>query len=281
MVSQIIRPSQLAFDSNSNFNYLRDVYEDCLNRYRVSNIYSDWKEAQIAIKKGRKVLESQDEIDTYIAFYGAQHYYKLEAAFDALNISSIDSQELEIFCYGCGAGTEPLSLFSYCQEKQINLDIKTLTLIEPSRIALDRGFEYITNRALQNEKSDQIEIKKIYKTLGDLEENDIASESETLKLHLFSNVLDIKEIDLKSLCSLINNTQVGTNYFICVNPYNSESRSRIDSFYDELSNFFNLSDISTNYQDIFGKKVWMMNSGQYKDNHTVYRYHKIFQAVST
>jgi hypothetical protein len=96
-----------------------------------------------SINNGRKILESDEEVDTYIAFYGAQHYYKLMEAFDAIDMSKFCDRELEIFSYGCGAATDICSLISYCRSKQIKLPFKNLTLIEPSRIALQRGIEYI------------------------------------------------------------------------------------------------------------------------------------------
>jgi hypothetical protein len=228
MVSQLLRISPI----KPSFDYIIDIYEVCLKRYlqnpkNVSNALN-------SINNGRKILLSNEEVDTYIALYGAHHYYKLVEAFDALDISKFDEQQLEIFSYGCGAATDTCSLISYCRSKQINLPFKNLTLIEPSRFAIKRGVEYI-NQALSPEELGEIKIKEIYKTLNELEENDISSESENLKLHVFSNVLDIEEINLHNLTSLIKKTQKGDNYFICINPKNLESISRIDDFYSELS----------------------------------------------
>jgi hypothetical protein len=273
MVSQLLRVSPV----KPNFDYIKDVYEVCLERYlRNSKNVSN---ALNSINNGRKILISDEEVDTYIAFYGALHYYKLVEAFDALDMSRLRDQQLEIFSYGCGAATDTCSLISYCRSKQINLPFKKLTLIEPSQFALERGVRYI-KQALSPEEFDKIKIKQIYKTLDKLEENDIDSESENLQLHIFSNVLDIEEINLRILTSLIRKTQKGDNYFICINPKNSESISRIDDFHRKSSNLVNSSNISINDEDITGKNIWMMKSSRY-ENRSIPRYHRIFKTDAT
>lgn len=273
MVNQITRVNSVP----SCFEYITNVYEPSLSKYQNNNNYSSWKDAQNAIEKGRKILEFDEEVDTYIAFYGAHHYYKLVEAFEALNISRFNSGELEIFSYGCGAATATCSLISYCRERQTKLPFQGLTLIEPSRISLNRGVEYI-EQALFSEESDRINIQRIYKIISQLKKSDLASNSKAAKLHLFSNILDVKQIDLRLLASLIRETQSGTNYFICVNPKNKESKDRIDNFYNNLSNSFTITDIDTNDEDITGKLIWMMNRNKYTSSRPICRYHRIFKA---
>jgi hypothetical protein len=269
MVSQLPRVSSVKPD----FNYIKDIYKVCLERYlknpqTVSNALN-------SLNNGRKILESDEEVDTYIAFYGAHHYYKLVEAFDALDLSTFCDRQLEIFSYGCGAATDTCSLISYCRSKQINLLFKNLSLIEPSKIALKRGIEYI-KESLSDEEYQEIKINQVNKYLNDLEEQDVMSECMALKVHVFSNILDIQEIDLKNLALMLKNTQKGSNYFICINPKNSESKSRIDDFYNKLSDLFELLDISINDQDITNKEIWMMKTCRY-ENRSIPRYHRIFK----
>ena len=269
MVSQLSRVNSV----KPNFNYIRDVYEVCLERYRQNprkdSITFD------SIARGRKALEFEEEVDAYIAFYGAHHYYKLVETFDALNISQFGDSKIDIISYGCGAATDTCSLISYCQSQHINLPFKNLKLIEPSRIALNRGVKYI-QQALSPQEQNKIEIDKVYKYLNDLEKNDVYVKSENPKLHIFSNVLDLKEINLDYIASLIHNTHSGTDYFICVNPKNSESIKRIDGFYQNMSNLFELQNISINDKKITGKNIWMMKAGRY-ENYPIHRYHRIFK----
>ncbi len=273
MVSQLEKISPVN-PVNPDFNYIKDVYEVCLKKYLANP--KTVSSALRLIDHGRKILQYNEEVDTYIAFYGAQHYYKLIEAFNALDMSIFCDQKLEIISYGCGAATDACSLISYCRSKQINLPFNALILIEPSQIALERGIQYI-NQALYLEESKNIKINKVNKSLGSLEENDIFSNSKIAKLHVFSNILDLQEINLQKLVSLLKNTQVETNYFICISPKNYNGNQRIDTFYQNMSSAFNLSTISTNNFN-FKQRVWSMKNNRYIDDYSIDRYHKIFKA---
>lgn len=268
MVSQISKVSSV----KPTFNYIKDVYEVCLEKY-FSNRCSTFK----SINHGRKILQFEEEVDAYIAFYGAHHYYKLVEAFDALNLNRFNNTYIETISYGCGAATDTCSLISYCYTNNISLSINNITLIEPSFIALTRGIQYI-QQALSYQIFNQLNIRKIYKLIGQLEYNDLISTPEIIKLHIFSNILDINSIDLLRLASVIQQTQKGSNYFICINPKNVESKSRIDCFYNALANLFKLTDIDVNDRDILGKSIWMMKANGYSHCSPIYRYHRIFKA---
>ncbi|PSB08858.1 hypothetical protein C7B62_15235 [Pleurocapsa sp. CCALA 161] len=273
MVSQLKKISPVN-PVKPDFNYIKDVYEVCLEKYLANP--KTVSSALRLIDHGRKILQYNEEVDTYIAFYGAQHYYKLIEAFNALDMSIFRDQKLEIISYGCGAATDACSLISYCRSKQINLPFNALILIEPSQIALERGIQYI-NQALYLEESKKIKINKVNKSLESLEENDIFSNSKITKLHVFSNILDLQEINLQKLVSLLKNTQVETNYFICISPKNYNGNQRIDTFYQNMSSAFNLSTISTNNFN-FKQRVWSMKNNRYVDDYSIDRYHKIFTA---
>lgn len=272
MVSQLERISLNPV--KPNFNYIKDVYEVCLEKYLAAP--KTVNSALGLIDHGRKILQSDEEVDTYIAFYGAQHYYKLIEAFNALDLSRFYDQKLKIISYGCGAATDTCSLINYCRLEQINLPFNAVTLIEPSQIALKRGVQYI-NQALSVEELNRIIIKKVNKSLEKLEEKDIFSDSKIIKLHIFSNILDLETINLTNLVSLIKNTQVGTNYFICISPKRYNGNRRANAFYQTMSSIFNLSTISINNLN-FKQRVWSMKNNCYIDNYSIDRYHKIFKA---
>lgn len=115
MVSQLPRLNLEITNYDRSFNYLRDVYEECLKQYLERPQYINT--ALKLIDNGRKILQSDSEVYTYIAFYGAQHYYKLVEAFDSLNIAQFSDRNIEIISYGCGAATDVCSLISYCRSK--------------------------------------------------------------------------------------------------------------------------------------------------------------------
>ena len=138
-------------NGNNDFNYIRDVYEVCINKYRQYPFKSS------SDNRGKKILTSEQEVDTYISFYGARHYYKLIEAFNALNLNRFSNTYIETISYGCGAATDTCCLISYCHTKNISLSINKITLIEPSTIALRRGVQYI-KQSLPNQVINQLNI---------------------------------------------------------------------------------------------------------------------------
>lgn len=275
MVNQLSRLKLNTDNQNKSFDYLRDVYEDCLKQYLERPQYIGT--VLDSINNGRKILQHDSEVSTYIAFYGAQHYYKLIETFESLNISQFSDHNIEIISYGCGAATDICSLISYCRSKQINLPFAKLTLIEPSYNSLTKGFDYI-KQALSPREFAQKSIKQIYKKINDLEINDIFSNSKNIKLHIFSNILDLEAIDLVRLASLIKNSQTGTNYFICVSPQRYGGEARIDAFYQSMLSQARVNHICRKNQPIINK-LWSMKKNSYINNYYIDRYHRIFSAA--
>jgi hypothetical protein len=82
------------------FNYLEEVYQDCLKKHINNSRYRDLRHTLSDINNGTKVLESDEQVNAYIAFYGAQHYYKLFRAFENLNLFNFVGKSLEIITPG-------------------------------------------------------------------------------------------------------------------------------------------------------------------------------------
>lgn len=247
------------------FDYLTVVYQECLDNHLKNPKYQNLSTTLSDISNGTKILENDGQVDAYIALYGAQHYYKLVSAFDNLELSNFIGKSLEFISYGCGPATDTCVLKSYLTSKQINLDIKSVTLIEPSLASLKRGKEYVQSA---------FKIREVNKTINELNINDIASQPDTVKLHVFSNILDIKDIDLERLANLLKESQKGANYFVCISPtrYNEK---RIDNFYDIMSNLFEISDISITDETIKGR-VYHMKQGGFNNSYPIDRYERIF-----
>ena len=71
-------------------------------------------------------------------------------------------------------------------------------------------------------------IKKTIKLFDNLTWDDFAK-SNAKKLHLFSNILDVKAFDLAKFIHLFQQSFQGENFFICVGPYYSNNH-RVDEF---------------------------------------------------
>ena len=63
-------------------------------------------------------------------------------------------------------------------------------------------------------------IRKINKHIDDLVHTDLVSEPGNIKIHLFSNIIDVEGFDLIQLRQLIVNSFQGLNRIICTSPDN-------------------------------------------------------------
>lgn len=266
MVSQLSRVSSV----KPSFDYIKDVYEVCLEKY-----LNDRSCTFSSIDHGRKILQFEEEVDAYIAFYGAQHFYKLEEAFKELDILRFHNQQLDILSYGCGAATDTCSLISYCRSQEIDLPFKNITLIEPSQVALQRGIKYI-RQALSSQEFETINIKPLNKHLDELEDRDICNDFQSPKLHVFSNILDVKEINLSRIANLIVKNRQKSDYFLCISPKKYSGKTRVNEFYNEISSQVACSTIDANDQN-FLRKIYLMTRGSYIDDFSIDRYHRIFK----
>jgi hypothetical protein len=153
------------------------------------------------------------------------HKAKLQSALEVLpetfesNISIID--------WGCGQGFA--SMVSL--EKYGNANISRIILIEPSELAIKRA-------ALHCKKyCPEMPLKTICKKLDNLTENDFNILQSDVTIHLFSNILDFDGYSQNHLIDLIEQTQVGENYFVCASPYIDPIKTeRLESFMRHFEN---------------------------------------------
>jgi len=196
------------------------------------------------LEKGLKPLTTNDEVDTYFVCYFGLHFCKLYDTFKPINFQSFKIKNVNLFDWGCGVGTASLAFINQFLE-QIN--IKRITLIEPSNIATIRGKEFIEYIA------PSINISIINKTFDNLIQNDfkdlifddIVDGNESVNIHIFSNVLDILTFsEIKDIGGFIPQSFTGHNYFICVSTTSAkEATTNISNFYDYFCTGFQIKTI--------------------------------------
>ena len=79
----------------------------------------------------------------------------------------------------------------------------------------------------------------ICKPFDSLNVYDFINDESSIKVHLFSNVLDIDEAyySQTKLIELIKKSQTGVNYFICCSPYITDYKTnKIDNFVRSFEN---------------------------------------------
>lgn len=214
----------------SNTSYA-NVIENCgnLTFAWVKSYASQRQPNNPLLHRGVEPLQNEDELYQYIHQFGNMHYAKLVEAFSNLPLA-IRVQKLHIIDWGCGQG---LATITYLIKKRPSLC--KITLIEPGLPALKRAA--LNVKYFHRKYSMGIfNCRTLNKDFDLLTKEDLSVESDSCKIHLFSNTLDIENrYDIKKLITLIKSTQKGKNYFICVSPYqNEEKRRRIISFVEKF-----------------------------------------------
>lgn len=269
---------ELSLKENFEKNYLKEIKCEnntkyskavkCLeevNFYNLINISIQYikslpseeeEELFYNLNHGINIYNDKRILMQYLYSYGYMHKAKLDTTFDVF-FQYILTQNIEVIDYGCGQALASLVFLEYIKKNRLDIFVYRIKLIEPSKIALSRGILHL------NSFNNNIPVTPICKKLNDINENDLSTSNDTIKLHIFSNILDIEDINLEILSEKIQNTQRGENYFICVGPCNNLS-NRICDFYDMFDEKFNIKNNSweffNNSKKWIEDKNWTINA---------------------
>lgn len=176
---------------------------------------------------GLNVLASEEALDCYMAAYGEMHIGKCRAAMMNFPFEELQGS-IEIVDWGCGQGIGSATIVDVLKQHNLFRWIKRITLIEPSERALHRAECNVSKFT-----SNSVEIQAIKKYLP---AKDFVND-ETLTsigynysnvIHVFSNILDVKAIDLAAVARLVASSH-GKHFVLCVGPKNA-SAFRIEQF---------------------------------------------------
>jgi hypothetical protein len=233
---------------NQKTKFLDRIYVPCVVKYKGIDSLSN---AIQLLERGKAVLDDDMKCDWYIAFYGGHHFHKLYAAFGQTNFDFTKGKKIEIVDWGCGQAIATCVLIDYLIKKQIQPNIVSITLIDPSAIALRRGYQFV-NQMFDPDFPKNLTIRTVNKYIDDLTIRDLVTDSDTLKVHLFSNILDIEEFSLIQLHKLIIGSLKGHNRFICTSPGN-ERRYRLDDFHNLFLDSHKLRLVRKNDEPLYEK----------------------------
>jgi alkylated DNA repair dioxygenase AlkB len=229
------------FDEDYNYEKSPTIFVDQIIKKVEEGIESTWtierkEESRTALDRGKKILETKDEMDRYLSLYGVMHEAKLNGAFSTIaDLTTINGNNIELIDYGCGQGIGSIVFCDYLTNHTNSevIKISNIKLIEPSKIALDQAKYYFSHYFPGPN------LLLIHKELEHLDDNDLSTNEQSIKFHIFSNILDIDKFSLLKLYKIINKNQRGTNYFICVSPDYQSTNHRLNEF---LSYFKNSTD---------------------------------------
>ena len=201
-------------------------------------------------------LDCEPELNAYMYAFGAMHNAKLKDAFSHLSTNFFNEREIDIIDYGCGQAMGCISYADYLRENNHTQNVRRITLIEPSYIALARAALH-SSLLFPN-----AEILTINKGFDDLTVSDIEVDSNIPTLHIFSNVLDMGStpnyngvFNLGTFSNLVLEISKGYNEYVITEPLFS------DFHRDEQADIFISSLLGINVY--YEKKC---NSGEFVAN---------------
>lgn len=194
------------------------LYNSCFDKLSTQQRQRPWD----LTNHGRKLLETEDELNAYIVAYGEMHVVKCRAAlqnfpFDDLNMS------FEIVDWGCGQGLATLTLLQMLVERGKTDFLRCITLIEPSEAALKKAMVRVAE--VKSELGHEVYLYPVNEFIP----NKFASTEDDLKLdvqcdarthiciNLFSNILDLPNLNLAWLAQK-SSSLANKNYMVCVGP---------------------------------------------------------------
>lgn len=177
-----------------------------------------------SLGRGTAILKSESQLLAYMYAFGNMHFTKLK---EAIKEFPREISNIQLIDWGCGQGPASKVFFEEFQTKK---NIESLTLIEPSEIALKRAALHLV--------SDADKITTINKDFDSLTMEDFVGiqNEDGIFVHLFSNIIDVELFSLNHLIELVKETFKGINYFVIVSPkINITRTTRIDEFINSIT----------------------------------------------
>lgn len=198
--------------------------EECFNKLPKELRLEPWK----VTEHGRKILQTEDELNAYMAAYGEMHSVKCRAALQNFPFENLLHYSFEIFDWGCGQGIATLTLLDMLQERSLLSRLKKIYLIEPSSHSLNRAVNWIKQSVTSN-----IEIIPVNRTIPQSTNNNEMRDiycSSQVSINLFSNILDIKQISIEWLANKTSSL-ANINYMTCIGPkFIQNTNTRLSDF---------------------------------------------------
>ena len=179
------------------------------------------------LKRGTAIIETNEQLCTYLKSFGKMHKAKLLDSIERLP-DELLKNPFEIVDWGCGQAMGTINIFDHLRKTGNISNISKVTLIEPSQVALERAKLHV-----ESYMQDASKIICISEFFEDIKPHRLSSNSGLPILHVFSNILDVVEIDLRNLSKLIDSNTHTDNYLLSVGPLNP-TNNRIDAFFNHF-----------------------------------------------
>ena len=171
--------------------------------------------AKRRVSGGVRLLKADSELNDYLVAFGEIHRAKLLEFLPHIPFDKFYSTGLVVVDWGCGQALATAVLVDYLRSRNISVEIKALRLIELSEQALERA-EYISKKYFSNTSC---ELRTYVWSKEGLEKISKNLPQGIPILHLFSNILDVKSVDLESVRIAVEEMRLGReSYVLSVGP---------------------------------------------------------------
>lgn len=144
---------------------------------------------------GIALLASEEALNCYMSAYGEMHVGKCRAAIMNFPFGKLTGS-IEIVDWGCGQGIGSTALIEALQQRELLNWVKKITLVEPSPNAIHRAICNISKIVNNNIEIDAINKFMPTREVAPGEILTSIGYRYTNVIHIFSNILDVKAIDL-------------------------------------------------------------------------------------
>jgi hypothetical protein len=201
---------------SKDFDAIRSLSVNYINNLNIKRR----NELKYNLDSGVKIIDDPELLYSYNVAFGKMHYSKVWEALEKIP-KVIDNKSIYVYDWGCGQALASMIFFEFLVRNKLEVDIKGITLIEPSDLALRRGISHL-NFVYPSLKNS---ITPLCKDLDSILDSDLINLTP-VKFHLFSNILDVPYFNLNELCNRISSLK-GLNIFICVSPMQPELNRQV------------------------------------------------------
>jgi len=211
--------------NHSQCRNINDIIEWCHKLLPEQWKSCPWRHPELI--HGIGLLASEEALNCYMSAYGDMHVGKCRAAIMNFPLNKLTGS-IEIVDWGCGQGIGSATLIEALQQRNLLNWVKKITLVEPSSNALQRAVCNISKIVNNNIEIDA--INKFMPTSETVPGEILTSIGYRYSnvIHIFSNILDVKSIDLAMVARMVASSH-GNHFVLCMGPQNSAA-FRIEQF---------------------------------------------------
>lgn len=206
-------------------NSIDDIIDYCHDALPIEYKGRPWTHPEL--KRGINLLASDVALNCYMSAYGDMHVTKCRAAMMTFPFNDIQGS-IEIVDWGCGQGIGSATIIEVLRQRNLLQWLRKVTLIEPSRSAIERANDNI--RTLTHDTV-EIDVKNLFLPANGIAEGAPLSPigyRYNNVIHIFSNILDVTTIDLGAVARMVASAH-GKHFVLCIGPKNGAAY-RIEKF---------------------------------------------------